>query len=135
MERALERFVAPGTKRRGEVAPVAWSDVRLTHSAVRGEGHSERTGLEASEGVERYIIVVFVQDNITDGSRRNDNNMDNNNDDNYCCNYNGVVVAAATTSHDSSVQSVAGEHASHPISIYLDHTQQPALCVYAQLCS
>jgi len=47
----LERFVAPGTQRRDESPPVFRRDVRFTYSAVKSEDHSERTSLEASEGV------------------------------------------------------------------------------------
>jgi len=34
--------------------PVVQRDIGLTHSAVKWNGHSERTSLEASEGGERY---------------------------------------------------------------------------------
>jgi len=55
MENVLERFVAPGTQRRDEAPPVVRRDVRFTHSSVRSEDHSERTGLEVNERGERYI--------------------------------------------------------------------------------
>jgi len=48
MGNVLERFVAPVTQQRDEAPPV------VTHSVVRSEDHSERTGLEASEGDENY---------------------------------------------------------------------------------
>jgi len=40
-------------------------DVRFTHSAVRSEGHSERTSLEASEGGERYSRINGIGYTVT----------------------------------------------------------------------
>lgn len=54
----LERFIVPNTQRIDEAPPVVRRDVRFTHSAVKSEGHKERTGLKASERGERYNIRV-----------------------------------------------------------------------------
>jgi len=57
MGNVLECFVAPGTQQRDEVPLVVRRDVGFTHSAVKSEDHSERTGLEASEGVNATQLV------------------------------------------------------------------------------
>jgi len=58
MGNVLERFVVPGTQRRDEVAPWSremWVSPIQQHEAIRS---LERTGLEASEGGERYSHSV-----------------------------------------------------------------------------